>query len=293
VRWTVLLLLVLACQRPADEEHGTASPAPAVPGMETVLVKVEPVRDVVNAFGQVAAEAEQPDVRDARTQVTEAEARLRLAEQQVRRLAALGQAVAPRKELEAARAEQAGAGAAAARARATLAAFGELGERTPLAAGETWVIAHVVQSDVGRVEAASPCRFSADAFPGRRFTGEVDIAPGYIDPVTGTAPVRLRVSDPGHALRPGMTGAVVMESGASHEATVVPSVAVVYDGAQAVVFIEDGGGRYVARAVQLGVSSDDHVEIVSGVSPGARVATTGAASLLSAARLATGGAAED
>jgi len=172
VRWTVLLLLVLACQRPADEEHGTASPAPAVPGMETVLVKVEPVRDVVNAFGQVAAEAEPPEVRDARTQVTEAEARLRLAEQQVRRLAALGQAVAPRKELEAARAEQAGAGAAAARARATLAAFGELGERTPLAAGETWVIAHVVQSDVGRVEAASPCRFSADAFPGRRFTGE-------------------------------------------------------------------------------------------------------------------------
>jgi len=293
VRWVALLLLAVACQRPVEGEHSAASPAPVVPGMETVIVAVEPVRDVVNAFGQVAAEAEPPQVRDARTQVTEAEARLRLAEQQVRRLAALGQDVAPRKELEAARAEQAAAGAAAARARAALAAFGEVGGRTPLGAGETWVIAHVVQSDVGRVEAASACRFSADAFPGRRFAGEVDTEPGYIDPATGTAPVRLRVRDPGHLLRPGMTGAVAMESGASHEATVVPSVAVVYDGAQAVVFVEDGGGRYIARPVQLGVSSDDRIEIVSGVSPGARVATTGAASLLSAARLATGGAAED
>ncbi|HYV58134.1 MAG TPA: efflux RND transporter periplasmic adaptor subunit [Candidatus Nitrosopolaris sp.] len=293
MRWVALLVLALACQPPAEEDRGAASPASAVPGMETVVVAVAPVHDVVKAFGQVAAEAEPPQVRDARTQVTEAEARLRLAEQQVRRLTALGQDVAPRKELEAARAEQAAAGAAAARARAALAAFGEVGGRTPLATGETWVIANVVQSDVGRVEAASACRFSADAFPGRRFTGEVDSEPGYIDSATGTAPVRLRVSDPGHVLRPGMTGAVTMESGASHEATVVPSVAVVYDGAQAVVFVDDGGGRYVARAVELGLSSDDQIEIVSGISPGARVATTGAASLLSASRLAAGGAAED
>ena len=54
MRWTVLLLLVLACQRPADEEHGAASPAPAVPGMETVLVPAS--AGVLSALGLVAAE---------------------------------------------------------------------------------------------------------------------------------------------------------------------------------------------------------------------------------------------
>src|SRR5205823_14498783 len=65
---------------------------------------------------------------------------------------------------------------------AVLAAFGEAPDRSPLAPGETWAIAHVVQSDVGRVEAGAPCRFSADAYPGRPFAGEVDAAPGYVDP---------------------------------------------------------------------------------------------------------------
>ena len=143
------------------------------------------------------------------------------------------------------------------------------------------------------MEAGAPCRFSADAYPGRPFAGEVDAAPGYVDPATGSAPVRLRLRDPDHLLRPGMTGAVAMESGASHDAPVVPVAAVVYDDAQPVVFVEDGDGRFTPRAVQLGVVRGERVEIVAGVSPGARVATTGAASLLSAARMAGGGADED
>jgi len=80
----LLALLALACQRADQEEHGPAPRAPAVPGMETVVVKVEAVRDIVGAFGQVAAEGEPPPVRDARSQLAEAEARRRLAEQRRR-----------------------------------------------------------------------------------------------------------------------------------------------------------------------------------------------------------------
>src|SRR5437773_1402837 len=147
--------------------------------------------------------------------------------------------------------------------------------RAPAVPGGAWASAHVVQSDVGRVEAGAPCRFWADAYPGRPFAGEVDAAPGYVDPATGSAPVRLRLRDPDHLLRPGMTGAVAMESGASHDAPVVPVAAVVYDGAQPVVFVEEGDARYTPRAVQLGVVRGERVEIVAGVSPGAGVATTG------------------
>ena len=86
---------------------------------------------------------------------------------------------------------------------------------------------------------------------------------------------------------------LVAHRGASHDAPVVPVAAVVYDDAQPVVFVEDGDGRFTPRAVQLGVVRDERIEIVAGVSPGARVATTGAASLLSAARMAGGGADED
>src|SRR5262249_3138687 len=149
------------------------------------------------------AAGEPADVRDARAQLVESQARQRLAAQQVNRLEALARgAVAPRKELEAAHAEQVSADAAVARARQVLASFGQAAERAPTAAGETWVIAQLVQSSLALVHAGAHVQFVADAFAGRSFDGTVDAAPAYVDPNTGVAPVRLRVANPEQALLP-------------------------------------------------------------------------------------------
>ena len=281
----LLVGLAAACASKHEDEKSAGRPA-AVPGVETAVAVVEPVRDVVRVFGAVAAEGEPPEVRDARAQLAEAEARQRLAAQQVQRLEALARgAVAPRKELEAARAEEVSAAVAADKARKVLATFGTDPGRAPLAADETWVIAHVPQLDLARIEARAETRFAADAFPGRIFSGLVDAAPPYVDPATRMAPVRVRVRDAEHLLRPGVTGAVAMEVGEPHPAVLVPQAAVVYDGAQPVVFVAEGDGRYTPHPVQLGVARDARVAITGGLEAGARVATTGAASLLSAARL--------
>jgi len=282
--------LAVACQGEHEEGEQRASGAGDVPGLETAVAAAEAVRDQVRGFGAVAAEGETPEVRDARAALAEAEARHTLAVQQVERLTALASgAVAPRKELEAARAEEASAAAAAARARRVFAGFGSGAGGPPLAPDETWVMAHVVQSDVGRVEAGAEARFAPDAFPGRTFAAPVDGAPAYVDPTTRLAPVRMRVHDREHILRPGMTGAVVIEVGAPHPAVTVPAAAVVYDGPQPMVFVEEGAGRYAPHPVRLGVARDGKIEIAAGVEAGGRVVTTGAASLLSAIRLPAGG----
>ena len=286
----VLLLATAGCGR--DPERADAAARAVVPGIETAVAHVETLRDAVDGFGRVAAEAEPPEVRDARTQLVDLEARRRLAAQQVQRLEALGQAVAPRKELDAARAEEASAAAAAVRARAMLNAFGEPTSGEPLAADERWVIVRVPQSDTGRVASGAPCRLVADAFPDRPLAGTLDAAVSYVDPDTGTAPVRMRVRDPDRVLRPGMTGAVTIDVGPPRQGVVVPAGAVLYDGAEAVVFLAEGEGRYARHPVGLGASLDGWVE-VTGVNAGARVVTAGGASLLSANRLAAGGAEED
>jgi hypothetical protein len=85
-----------------------------------------------------------------------------------------------------------------------------------------------------------------------------------------------------------MTGAVGIAAGAPRRAVVVPTDAVVYDGAQPVVFVPAAGGGYEARPVGLGVVRDGRVEITHGLAAGTAVVTTGAASLLSAARLPAG-----
>jgi hypothetical protein len=262
--------------------------AAEVPGIETAVVTTAPVRDLVRAFGTVGAEGEPAEVRDARTALAEAEARRALAAQQVRRLEPLAGGVAPRKELDAARAEEASAAAAADRARAVLAAYGRDAGQAALGPGERWVIARVMQLDVPRVAAGSEASFAPDALPGERFAGSVGAGVAYVDPATQTAPVPLRVSDPGGLLRPGMTGAVALEVGARREAVVVPSSAVVYDDAQPLVFVAEDG-RYAQRPVRLGIAREGRVEVIDGLAAGAQVVVTGAASLLSQARLPAGG----
>ncbi len=286
----LLLLIALAGACTAPPEEGGARPVrQSVPGLETTAASIETVSDSIQAFGAVAAEGESPEARDARTQLAEAEARQRLAAQQVSRLEALAQgAVAPRKELDAARAEQDSAAAAVARARQALAAFGSPAQRTPLAGGQAWVIAHVVQLDLARVTAGAAVGFVADALPDRSFDGHVDAAPAYVDPTTRTAPVRVRVSDPDATLRPGMTGTVTIVIGQPRRAVVVPVTAVVYDGSQTLVFVEENGS-YAPRPVRLGVAHDGRIEIVSGLDADTHVVTTGAASLLSESRLPAGG----
>ena len=291
-RWSLaaVALLVLACGRASDPGHEDQSRRePEVPGVETGIATTAAVRDVVRAFGTVVAEGEAVEVRDARTALAEAEARRTLAAQQTRRLEGLvAQGVAPRKDFEAARAEEASAAAAAERARKVLAAFGGNAAGGPADPRALSVIARVMQIDVSRIDPKAEASFVADAFPGERFAGSVDSGPTYVDAATQTAPVLVRVHDEDARLRPGMTGAVGLEVGTARDAVVVPAGAVVYDDAQPLVFVVDGRG-YVRRPVGLGIARDGRIEITSGIEAGTRIVVTGAPSLLSASRLPTGG----
>ena len=279
----VLAIVAAACAGPAAEEQAQA-PVAAVPGVTTAPADTKRVRDVVRAFGTVAAEAEPTEVRDARTALADAEARRRLAAQQVQRLERLAGAVAPQKELDAARAEEAAATAAASRARKVFGGFGTDAVGGALDADEHWVMARVMEVDVARVERGGDARFEPDAYPGAIFAGRVDAPPSYVDPASHTAPVRLRVRDGEGRLRPGMTGRAELEVGAPRDAVVVPAAAVVYDDAQSLVFV-GADGHYEARPVSLGLAHDGWIEIAAGVAAGTPVVVTGAASLLSASRL--------
>jgi multidrug efflux pump subunit AcrA (membrane-fusion protein) len=287
-RAAALLLGLLAACSSDPPAHEAA--APAVPGVETAVAAVERLRDVLRAPGVVTPDGATPEARDARNDLVAAEARLRLAEQQTERARALAPGnVAPRKDLEAALAEETSARAAAARARQVVDALG--GVDPP--AGERrgpWVVARVPQERMPAVVAEAPASFTADVEGRPVVPGVVDAAPTYVDSTSRTAPVRIRTDDAAHRLLPGVSGSVAIEVGPLRDAVVVPEVAVVYDDHRPLVFVDDGHGGFTATPVRLGVIRAGRVEVAEGVAAGTRVATTGAASLLSATRLGTNGA---
>lgn len=287
-RAIVLLVALSACGAAPDPP--VATPTPAVSGIVTEAARTQEVTDTVRAFGAVAGDGEQPDVRDARSQLAEAEARARLAAEQETRLETLTRGgVAPAKELEVARAEHATAYAAAQRARAALAAFGSAPPAVALAGNEGWVIAEVSQGDISKVRKGAAVTFETKGLGGPALEGRVEAAPTYVSSTTRTAPVRLRLRDSARVLHPGMTGTAAIATGAPRLAIVVPMDAVLQAGDASVVILETAPGHYVPRRLEVGTTRAGWTEIREGLDLGARVVTTGAASVLSATRLRAGG----
>ncbi|HEY0880435.1 MAG TPA: efflux RND transporter periplasmic adaptor subunit, partial [Archangium sp.] len=98
----------------------------------------------------------------------------------------------------------------------------------------------------------------------------------FIDPMldgkTRTAKVRLSFVNPQGELKPEMYGEVTLAR-EGREALRVPSDALVQTGTEQVVFVATGEGRFEPRRIQVGETSKDFTEVVSGLNEGDEVIT--------------------
>ncbi|GAB4339432.1 MAG: hypothetical protein Kow0089_12320 [Desulfobulbaceae bacterium] len=144
-----------------------------------------------------------------------------------------------------------------------------------------WVILEAYESDLHAIGLGQPVEFTAQAFPGRRFTGTIS----YIDPVvndrTRTVRVRLDIDNPDLLLKPGMFVRALTRSmartGLEEEPLLIPATAPLMTGKRAIVYVEvpDREGTYEGREIVLGPRRGDFYEVVSGLAEGEQVVTRG------------------
>ena len=75
-----------------------------------------------------------------------------------------------------------------------------------------WAKLDAYESDLGWVRYGGRVEFTTEAYPGRLFKGTISFIDPTIDPVTRTAKVRVRVSNEGLSLKPGMFVRAVVRS---------------------------------------------------------------------------------
>jgi RND family efflux transporter MFP subunit len=161
------------------------------------------------------------------------------------------------------------------------------------------MVANLVERDMRRVPAGTPANVEVDAFPGEKFQGRVSRVAPIFDPATRTAEIEIEVPNTGYRLKPGMYSRVNLTIATRADAITVPRNALVDLQGQNGVFIaahaEGGrsgqtgtsgapsGGPSSMTAkfvpVEVGIRSGENVEIVKGLTDGARVITTGASAL--------------
>jgi cobalt-zinc-cadmium efflux system membrane fusion protein len=141
---------------------------------------------------------------------------------------------------------------------------------------KVWLVANIREEDAGRVHMGDLVQARLIALPGRVFNAKVSYVAPAIDPATHRLPIRAVLSNPNGQLKPGMFADFSIVSAAGRASPAVPTSAVTYDGAQPRVWVVNPGHSLTLRQIEVGRSQNGQVQVLSGLTAGERVITSGA-----------------
>ena len=133
---------------------------------------------------------------------------------------------------------------------------------------------NVPERELAKLSVGQPAELSFDAVPGRVFQGQIALISPSIDPATATFAVRIRVTETGGLLRPGMFARVAIVYERKPDALQIPRTALLDgDGPPKVFVVKDG--KAAERAVKLGLSNGAWIEVTEGLKDGEQVVVVG------------------
>ncbi|MGH9366986.1 MAG: efflux RND transporter periplasmic adaptor subunit [Thermoanaerobaculia bacterium] len=159
------------------------------------------------------------------------------------------------------------------------------------------VITDLARIDRVKVGFAVPERHLADlkrgalvsvttvTYPGRPFSGSVDVVDPILDPATRSANLVAVIPNPKRELRPGMSADVTAVLAERPDAITVPDVAIFAEGDRNYLYVVKPDSTVTRRAVELGSRQPGRVEVREGVSPGERIVRAGHQKLFEGAKI--------
>ena len=136
------------------------------------------------------------------------------------------------------------------------------------------VVVNVLERDVPLVLVGTRAKVVAGALPGDTFAGRVGRTSDAVDPATRTMRAEIFVANPAHRLKPGMYATANLFLFEHPDAITIPAAAVLRAAGDTFVYVVQ---RDTARRklVRTGIEQGARTEIVSGLSGGESLITTG------------------
>lgn len=136
-----------------------------------------------------------------------------------------------------------------------------------------WVNLDVRETDAALLRAGLGADVELASMPGRPFKGTVSYVYPTLNPQTRTVTARVSVANAGGQLRPGMFATVHLRS-PTRRALTIPTSALVRTGERTLVFVDMGAGRFAPQVIEIGLSTSEYTEVLTGLEPGQRVVTS-------------------
>ncbi len=151
-----------------------------------------------------------------------------------------------------------------------------------------WINAEVFEDEAPWLKSGAKTLVQVPFLPERIWHGVVNYVYPTIDPKTRTIRARLVLDNSDMALKPNMYANVGIEAQMLHHAIKIPREALIRTGTSNHVIEAMGGGRFRPVDVTVGIESGEFVQIISGLSAGMKVVTSGQFLIDSEASLTAG-----
>lgn len=131
-----------------------------------------------------------------------------------------------------------------------------------------WALIDVAERDLGAIRIGQVATVKARSFPGRDFTGKIEVIYPEINKETRTARVRIELPNPDLVLLHDMYVDAEIETGSGKPVLSIAESAVMDTGTRQAVFVDRGQGRLEPREVKLGDRSSGYAEVLHGLADG-------------------------
>jgi Cu(I)/Ag(I) efflux system membrane fusion protein len=131
-----------------------------------------------------------------------------------------------------------------------------------------WALIDVGERDLGAISIGQPATVKARSFPGREFSGKVEVIYPEINRETRTARIRVELPNPDLVLLHDMYVDAEIDTGSGEPMLSVAESAVMDTGSRQAVFVDKGQGRFEPREVKLGQRGSGYIEVRQGLTDG-------------------------
>ncbi len=138
-----------------------------------------------------------------------------------------------------------------------------------------WAEAQVYTSQLSEIDRNGTATVQFPDFEGKEIFGKIEFVNPEINPDTRINLIRISIPNSNKQLKPGMPAYVILKS-QQHKSLTLPMDAVLRDAKGASVWIRTGKTSFKNKTVEVGLESDDRIEIKSGIRAGDVVVVSGA-----------------
>lgn len=147
-----------------------------------------------------------------------------------------------------------------------------------------WILADIYEYELSLVKPGQKAKITLSYFPDKEFSSTINYVYPSLSGTTRTAKVRFEIPNYNDKLKPQMFTNIEIKIDLGKRLS-IPDDAIIDTGTRQIVYVDTGEGNFEPREVMLGLKADGLREVLMGLKPGEKVASSASFMIDSEAKL--------